>query len=358
MRSELFETLKIEINCFSDHEKAQLRSALEKHLEEMAYYLDLLGENPHRVRAYRKVKAILYRYEAELPQLIRTQTLQSLDGIGSSIEAEILDFCQNCGQSTHLESIKLELPPFLIELSNENHLRRGLLKIFRAYPLKSEDELRVILDTSIAGTLIPITREQITSLKEALRIHSIETDLPDDGKLCLKGAAFHIQDSSQILQEGEEPLLSLLDFILYPDGKLKSHGEQVHIRHSFQLSRPSLCLDFFHEVLNSSTPLVDFLRFPGLFAEEAILKEDFLRGCEQDQKLFLIPLHPILREPITALLRQIFDYQIPILFSAALPGIRRGLIGEILYLGTKTELKKERILNFQPAEVLMRSLLR
>lgn len=357
MPETLFRKLKDISYAFTDNELHALRAILEKYLDEFALLLELNAENPHRVRAYRKARARLYRHEQELPQLIRSRTLRSIDGIGESISEQINDFCDHDGRSSHLEAMQLRLPPFLVQLLNEKELQSTLIKIYKAYPVQSPEELIILVHTRIVGSLLPITEQVLKQLMVQLEGLVGYESIPLANPSQLKGAATYVQNSSLLLQESEQDFINSLSLLLYGGGALPANSEQVRIRHQFHLNRPRLGVDFIEEVKESSNPLVDFLRYPGLFQGGLGLEESFLKLCEERQKIFLIPLHPLLRSAIIKILAQVNNFEIGILFGLAMPGLKAGLPQEIAHLQNYLKLDPRRIFNFQPAEVFLRSLL-
>ena len=83
-----------------------------KLLETIAIYMELKGENPFKVSAFRKAAAAL---EADDRSLTAIDDFTALSGIGKGTAAVIEEF-MNAGKSTVLEELKAEVPKGLIPL--------------------------------------------------------------------------------------------------------------------------------------------------------------------------------------------------------------------------------------------------
>ncbi|MGI6574642.1 MAG: helix-hairpin-helix domain-containing protein [bacterium] len=83
--------------------------------EEIATLLELKGDNPHRIRAYRRAARTLKQAGAEIHTLWQTGKLQSLPGIGKDLAAKIEELLAT-GSSSYLEDLRAQVPPGLLTL--------------------------------------------------------------------------------------------------------------------------------------------------------------------------------------------------------------------------------------------------
>lgn len=81
-------------------------------LEEIALYLELKGENPFRISAYRKAAQAL---ERDVRSLVEINDFSKIPGIGKGTNELIVEFIET-GESTVLEELKEEVPAGLIPL--------------------------------------------------------------------------------------------------------------------------------------------------------------------------------------------------------------------------------------------------
>src|SRR5690625_3735796 len=81
-------------------------------LEEIALYLEIKGENPFRIAAYRRAAQGL---EKDVRSLSEIDDFLTIDGIGKGTNDLIIDFLQT-GSSALLTELKEEIPETLIPL--------------------------------------------------------------------------------------------------------------------------------------------------------------------------------------------------------------------------------------------------
>ena len=96
----------------SDESCRELRLKIENHLSDLAFYTACHDDHPFRRRAYKKVKANLYRFENVLPDYINNRKLRLIPGVGDAIASEITQFV-NTGQSNKLETLKVGVTKFI-----------------------------------------------------------------------------------------------------------------------------------------------------------------------------------------------------------------------------------------------------
>lgn len=88
------------------------KKQIVRYLEEIAIYLEIKGENPFKVSAYRKAAQSLETDERSLSQI---EDLSKLKGIGKGTALVILELLET-GTSTLLETLRAEIPAELLQL--------------------------------------------------------------------------------------------------------------------------------------------------------------------------------------------------------------------------------------------------
>src|SRR5690625_3203095 len=91
---------------------AKNKKDIIKLLEEIALYLELKGENPFRISAYRKASQALERDERSLAEI---DDFSKIKGIGAGTTAVIEEYLEKNSSET-LEELKSEVPEGLIPL--------------------------------------------------------------------------------------------------------------------------------------------------------------------------------------------------------------------------------------------------
>lgn len=81
----------------------------------MADLLEYRGDNPFRVRAYRRAAQNLERFSGDLDRLARSGKLEELSGIGSDLAKKIAEYLTT-GTITAYEQLQRTIPPGVLEL--------------------------------------------------------------------------------------------------------------------------------------------------------------------------------------------------------------------------------------------------
>ncbi len=84
-------------------------------LEEIATLLELKGDNPFRVRAYRNGARALLNMEEDLAEVIQKEKLTEYEGIGDHLAQKIAELYQT-GKLPYYENLKKKTPPGLLKL--------------------------------------------------------------------------------------------------------------------------------------------------------------------------------------------------------------------------------------------------
>lgn len=82
----------------------------------MADLLELKGENPFKVRAYRRAAQLLENLDTDVASLVDTGELRHLEGIGTALAAKITEY-MNLGTIAALDELRREIPSSLYELT-------------------------------------------------------------------------------------------------------------------------------------------------------------------------------------------------------------------------------------------------
>ncbi len=109
--------------------------------EEIADLLEIKGENPFRIRAYRKAVLSIETLTEDLKNLIEEKRLEKIPGIGKDLAQKIEEIVKT-GTLEQLEKLRKEIPPSLIELLSVPGLGPRTAKvIYDNLKIKSIDEL-------------------------------------------------------------------------------------------------------------------------------------------------------------------------------------------------------------------------
>ncbi len=109
--------------------------------EEIADLLEIIGDNPFRIRAYRKAAMNIEALTEDVSDLIKEKKLDKIPGIGKDIAQKIEEITKT-GALEQLEKLRKEVPSSLIELLSVPGLGPKTAKvIYDSLKVKSVDEL-------------------------------------------------------------------------------------------------------------------------------------------------------------------------------------------------------------------------
>jgi DNA polymerase (family 10) len=118
------------------------KDQIAKIFEEIAVLLELHGENPFRIRAYRNAAHTLLNVDENLEDLIAKQKLTALEGIGKDLASKIETLVKK-GRLPFYEKLKRSIPTGLLEMMQVHGLGSKKIKaIYEKLKIKSIPELK------------------------------------------------------------------------------------------------------------------------------------------------------------------------------------------------------------------------
>ncbi len=91
------------------------RATVARVLDQIASHLELKGDNPFKVRAFRMGARTVVGLAGEPGQWLEEGTLDQISGIGAGIQAVVRDLVL-AGRSTALDELREQVPPGLVEM--------------------------------------------------------------------------------------------------------------------------------------------------------------------------------------------------------------------------------------------------
>jgi DNA polymerase (family 10) len=118
------------------------KKEISRILEEIATLLELKGENPFRVRAYRNGARALLNINGDLGRMIREEHLEDIEGIGAHLAEKITELFEK-GKLPYYEKLKKSVPKGLLELIQVQGLGPKKVKaLYEKLKIHSIDDLR------------------------------------------------------------------------------------------------------------------------------------------------------------------------------------------------------------------------
>lgn len=135
-------------------------------LEEIATLLELKGENPFRVRAYRNGARALLNMEENLSDVVKRGKLTEYEGIGDHLAAKITELVET-GKLPEYEKLKKSTPPGLLKLIQIQGLGPKKVKtLYQKLKIKSVEDLKKAAE---AGKIAKLTGFGAKTEKNILR---------------------------------------------------------------------------------------------------------------------------------------------------------------------------------------------
>jgi len=124
-------------------------------LEQIASFLELKGENPFRIRAFRTASKTVAGLPGELSPALADGTLASTKGIGPATLQILLELVTN-GRASLLEDLRDQVPPGLVDMLQIPGL--GVAKIRQIHDTLRIDSVAELEEAAVDGSLAKLPR--------------------------------------------------------------------------------------------------------------------------------------------------------------------------------------------------------
>ncbi|HWB42158.1 MAG TPA: DNA polymerase/3'-5' exonuclease PolX [Gemmatimonadales bacterium] len=131
------------------------KKAVADVLEQIAAFLELRGENPFRIRAFRTAARAIGRFSGDLREGLEDGSLAAAKGVGPAtlqIATELI----NTGRAGILEELREQIPPGLVEMLAISGL--GVAKIRQIHDVLGIDSLPELEAAALDGRLAKLPR--------------------------------------------------------------------------------------------------------------------------------------------------------------------------------------------------------
>jgi DNA polymerase (family X) len=131
------------------------KKAVAQVLEQIAAFLELKGENPFRIRAFRTAARAVGSFPGDLREALEDGSLAAAKGVGPAtlqIVAELV----NTGRAGMLEDLREQIPPGLVEMLAISGL--GVAKIRQIHEVLDVDSLPELEAAALDGRLARLPR--------------------------------------------------------------------------------------------------------------------------------------------------------------------------------------------------------
>jgi DNA polymerase (family 10) len=151
-------------------------AAIAAQLEAFAGLLELADASPYSARAYRRAAELIRSTPAPVNELVRSDRVRELRGIGPGIEARLRELVET-GEIAALEELERELAPDLIGLGRYLGVgARRMVEIGRALDVRTVEELREAAAEGRLAQVPGIGPKTEAKLRAALAKHGPATE--------------------------------------------------------------------------------------------------------------------------------------------------------------------------------------
>jgi len=142
------------------------KKAVSQGLEQIASFLELKGENPFRVRAFRTAAKAVAAVPGELAEALADGTLAATKGVGPATLQIVQDLVTS-GRSSVLEELREQVPPGLVEMLQIAGL--GVTKVRQLHEALGIDSLQELEAAARDGRLARLPRFGAKTAENILR---------------------------------------------------------------------------------------------------------------------------------------------------------------------------------------------
>ncbi|MFD0892106.1 DNA polymerase/3'-5' exonuclease PolX [Luteolibacter ambystomatis] len=145
------------------------RETLAEVLEEIARLLELKGENPFKVRAYRQGAEVVLGYDGDIVALAAANDLEGIKGLGDALRDKLHELATT-GELQFHKKLRAEFPEGLFELFDVSGLGPKKIKaLFETLEVGSIADLKAACDADKVAGLPGFGAKTQTKILEALQ---------------------------------------------------------------------------------------------------------------------------------------------------------------------------------------------
>lgn len=167
------------------------RETLADVLEEIALLLELKGENPFKVRAYRQGAEVVLGYDGDIVALARENQLDGIKGLGDALRDKLHELASTGTLQFH-QKLRAEFPPGLFELFEVQGLGPKKIKaLHETLGIGSIADLRAACEADKVAGLPGFGAKTQQKILEALKQRETFADVFRLGDISALAASIH-----------------------------------------------------------------------------------------------------------------------------------------------------------------------
>ncbi len=147
------------------------REEMAETLEKIALLLELKGENPFKVRAYRQGAEVVLSMEEDVVELAKNDELKGIKGIGEALRDKLGEMAKTGGLEFY-ENLKSEFPETIFSLFDVQGLGPKKIKsLYDTLGVDSVDKLRVACEVGKVAELTGFGAKTQVKILEAIAVN-------------------------------------------------------------------------------------------------------------------------------------------------------------------------------------------
>jgi DNA polymerase (family X) len=152
------------------------RETLADTLEEIALLLELKGENPFKIRAYRQGAEVVQSFDGDIVALAAANQLDGIKGLGDALRDKLHELATNGTLQFH-QNLRAEFPPGLFDLFDLQGLGPKKIKaLHESLAIGSIDDLKAACHAGTVATLPGFGAKTQTKILEAIHLRESVAD--------------------------------------------------------------------------------------------------------------------------------------------------------------------------------------
>lgn len=152
------------------------REILAETLEEIALLLELKGENPFKIRAYRTGAETVMQFPGDIVAKARENDLKGIKGIGDALQQKLHELTSTGALQFYI-NLRAEFPPGLFELFHIQGLGPKKIKaLYDALGVDSVARLRAVCESGEVASLAGFGKKTAEKLLEAIAFRESNAD--------------------------------------------------------------------------------------------------------------------------------------------------------------------------------------
>lgn len=147
------------------------REQLVDVLEKIALLLELKGENPFKVRAYRTGAEVVQGHPGDIVQLARDNQLEGIKGLGEALRDKLHELATT-GELVYYNNLRGEFPESIFELFDVSGLGpKKIAHLYKDLKVASVADLKRVCESGEAAELPGFGEKTVAKLLESIAFH-------------------------------------------------------------------------------------------------------------------------------------------------------------------------------------------